>query len=333
MTSPDHNAAGSRRRPGTLTGAALGAVAAVSLIGIGIAIDEDRPQESTTVAQAVATATPQPTAVPPTPSPTATPLPTPEPLFDWEDLDYDDPDIVRAWQRVLVDNGFDVAADGVFGPQTEAATIDMQSQLGLPPTGELDAITFAASQAAISQPFVSEPAPSPSSTPTERPTVTPPPTATPRPTPVPASISISCPPDDAGSWDWYEASFNIAAGPQSVPFSELTISYGDGRSFSASSWEDARQNLAWHRYQSPGTYTVEVRLTYPGTMEVLSRCTWEWSLDSSCNPNYNPCVPNASDVDCAGGSGNGPAYVQGPVRVIGVDVYGLDRDNDGWGCD
>jgi hypothetical protein len=53
-----------------------------------------------------------------------------------------------------------------------------------------------------------------------------------------------------------------------------------------------------------------------------------------CHPNYGyACVPIASDVDCAGGSGNGPAYVQGPVKVIGDDVYGLDRDGDGWGCE
>jgi hypothetical protein len=44
-------------------------------------------------------------------------------------------------------------------------------------------------------------------------------------------------------------------------------------------------------------------------------------------------VPIASDVDCAGGSGNGPAYVQGPVRVVGRDIYGLDADGDGIGCD
>ena len=53
----------------------------------------------------------------------------------------------------------------------------------------------------------------------------------------------------------------------------------------------------------------------------------------SCDPNYTgACVPIASDVDCAGGGGNGPAYVQGPVRVVGTDVYGLDRDGDGIGC-
>lgn len=54
---------------------------------------------------------------------------------------------------------------------------------------------------------------------------------------------------------------------------------------------------------------------------------------SRCDPNYSGCVPIASDVDCAGGSGNGPAYVQGPVRVIGVDIYDLDRDGDGIACD
>jgi len=53
-----------------------------------------------------------------------------------------------------------------------------------------------------------------------------------------------------------------------------------------------------------------------------------------CDPNYSgACVPIASDVDCAGGSGNGPAYVQGPVQVIGTDIYGLDRDGDGIGCE
>jgi hypothetical protein len=55
---------------------------------------------------------------------------------------------------------------------------------------------------------------------------------------------------------------------------------------------------------------------------------------AKCDPNYSgACVPIASDVDCAGGSGNGPAYVRGPVQVVGTDVYGLDSDNDGIGCE
>jgi hypothetical protein len=56
---------------------------------------------------------------------------------------------------------------------------------------------------------------------------------------------------------------------------------------------------------------------------------------SQCDPNYSgACVPIASDVDCAGGSGNGPAYVRGPVNVVGEDIYGLDgKDGDGVGCE
>ena len=53
-----------------------------------------------------------------------------------------------------------------------------------------------------------------------------------------------------------------------------------------------------------------------------------------CDSNYSgACVPIASDVDCAGGSGNGPAYVSGPVYIVGSDIYDLDRDGDGVGCD
>lgn len=55
---------------------------------------------------------------------------------------------------------------------------------------------------------------------------------------------------------------------------------------------------------------------------------------SSCDPNYSgACVPVASDVDCASGSGNGPAYVSGPVTVVGHDIYDLDRDGNGVGCE
>ena len=53
-----------------------------------------------------------------------------------------------------------------------------------------------------------------------------------------------------------------------------------------------------------------------------------------CDPNYGgACVPIASDVDCASGRGNGPAYLSEPATVIGNDIYDLDRDNDGVGCE
>jgi hypothetical protein len=53
----------------------------------------------------------------------------------------------------------------------------------------------------------------------------------------------------------------------------------------------------------------------------------------NCDSNYSGCLdPNASDYDCAGGSGDGPRYT-GEVRVYGDDHFDLDRDGDGIACD
>jgi beta-lactamase superfamily II metal-dependent hydrolase len=56
---------------------------------------------------------------------------------------------------------------------------------------------------------------------------------------------------------------------------------------------------------------------------------------SNCEPCYpDGCIPiGAADYDCGGGSGNGPNYIQGPVRVVRhPDPHGLDANGDGWGC-
>jgi hypothetical protein len=55
---------------------------------------------------------------------------------------------------------------------------------------------------------------------------------------------------------------------------------------------------------------------------------------ANCHPSYTgACLdPNASDYDCAGGSGDGPKYT-GTVTVVGPDVFGLDGDSDGIGCE
>jgi PASTA domain len=55
----------------------------------------------------------------------------------------------------------------------------------------------------------------------------------------------------------------------------------------------------------------------------------------NCHSSYQgECLKvGVGDYDCAGGSGNGPNYVQGTVRVVGPDEFDLDRDGDGWGCE
>lgn len=57
--------------------------------------------------------------------------------------------------------------------------------------------------------------------------------------------------------------------------------------------------------------------------------------NANCHPSYpTVCLKiNAGDYDCAGGSGNGPNYVRGPIKVLPPDPFGLDRDGDGIGCE
>ncbi len=58
------------------------------------------------------------------------------------------------------------------------------------------------------------------------------------------------------------------------------------------------------------------------------------TLSTGCEPGYSACLnPLVSDYDCAGGTGDGPAYIAGPIGVSGFDPFGLDYDNDGVGCE
>jgi hypothetical protein len=76
----------------------------------------------------------------------------------------------------------------------------------------------------------------------------------------------------------------------------------------------------WCGGKAPGT-PMAGRVSGPGS---ASKC--DSSYEGAC------LDPNASDYDCAGGSGNGPKYT-GPVRVVGPDHYGLDADGDGYACE
>jgi len=95
------------------------------------------------------------------------------------------------------------------------------------------------------------------------------------------------------------------------------------------------RNSARHRQSFASAAPSSTSSAKPNASVPQSKDSTSQGKDSAqqCDPNYSPCVPIASDVDCAGGRGNGPAYVKGPVRVIGRDIYGLDRDHDGIGCE
>jgi hypothetical protein len=88
-----------------------------------------------------------------------------------------------------------------------------------------------------------------------------------------------------------------------------------------------------------GLLFAPVASASPSDVSILpSASPYQWPLSqqqgSECDPNYEgACVPVDSDVDCASGSGNGPSYVDGPVTVVGNDIYDLDRDGNGTGCE
>jgi hypothetical protein len=51
----------------------------------------------------------------------------------------------------------------------------------------------------------------------------------------------------------------------------------------------------------------------------------EEASEGNCSPNYLPCVPIVDDLTCG--------QLKFAVRVIGSDVYQLDRNSDGVGCE
>jgi hypothetical protein len=57
--------------------------------------------------------------------------------------------------------------------------------------------------------------------------------------------------------------------------------------------------------------------------------------ERNCDSSYpDVCLdPAVEDYDCAGGTGNGPEYVEGPIRVLPPDPFDLDREGDGRGCE
>ena len=83
---------------------------------------------------------------------------------------------------------------------------------------------------------------------------------------------------------------------------------------------------------APTTSTTAPPTTAPPTTAPPPPTT---TPERDCDPSYpDVCLdPDAADYDCAGGSGNGPEYVDGPVRVRPPDPFDLDREGDGWGCE
>lgn len=86
----------------------------------------------------------------------------------------------------------------------------------------------------------------------------------------------------------------------------------------------------------PTTARPTTTTTAPPPPPVVTTAPPAVRSSGGCHSSYTgTCIPaDVSDADCAGGSGNGPYYVtEKNIGVVGPDVFDLDRDGDGVGCE
>jgi len=179
---------------------------------------------------------------------------------------------------------------------------------------------------------------------TNRVTTSPVPAATPKPSPAsPAAPKATAPKATAKtSADIPTTTSKVVVEFRTIPFKKKTVtddSLAKGKKEVRTTGVDGTLRLTYRVSFVSGVQTAKTLIKQevakqPRTQVTAVGTKVEKPAESSgCDPNYTGCVPIASDVDCSGGSGNGPEYVDGPVEVIGTDIYRLDANHDGIGCE
>jgi hypothetical protein len=80
-------------------------------------------------------------------------------------------------------------------------------------------------------------------------------------------------------------------------------------------------------FRKPLTWVVATAALALGGFVYISSIgeTDESPTSSSCDPNYQPCIPVSPDLSCSD--------IKVAVRVVGTDIHGFDRDGDLLGCE
>ena len=91
----------------------------------------------------------------------------------------------------------------------------------------------------------------------------------------------------------------------------------------ALTWKRLGASQAMHRIRGGLAIASAfgIAVGFAGTLALFG----EQVTGGDCDPNYVPCIPIADDHNCSD--------IKIAVRVIGEDVYGLDRDGNGVGCE
>jgi hypothetical protein len=119
---------------------------------------------------------------------------------------------------------------------------------------------------------------------------------------------------------------------ESIPFDTQTIddtSLNKGVTQVAQDGHDGVKTLTYTVTYTNGEETGRDLVSTDVTTQPISKIVHNGThvaQASNCNPNYSGCVPNVSyDLDCAD--------IRHTVLVTGTDVYRLDADHDGYGCE
>jgi hypothetical protein len=185
------------------------------------------------------------------------------------------------------------------------------------------------SVASVSSPAAAAPSARPSTTPSPRKSATPTPAPTPTPVVATQFADVSEPiPYASSSYDEptleLGAAVTVTAGVPGTLVKRWQITTTDGV-------ETGRALVSETVTSAPVDEVIAIGSLQPAPPPAPEPVA---DAGGGCDPNYaGGCVPIDSDVDCPGGSGNGPSYAPGPVQVIGSDIYDLDRDGDGLACD
>ena len=166
-------------------------------------------------------------------------------------------------------------------------------------------------------------------------------TPQPTPTPTPASAPTSAPTVRKVTRPTPVTTTKEVVEFRTIPFKKKTVtddSLAKGEKTIRATGVNGTRRLTYRVTAVNGVQTAKHLLSQevakqPRTQITVVGTKVDEPESSGCDPNYSGCVPIASDVDCSGGSGNGPEYVDGPVDVIGSDIYRLDADHDGVGCE
>ncbi|MDG4762788.1 G5 domain-containing protein [Solwaraspora sp. WMMD406] len=218
---------------------------------------------------------------------------------------------------------------GAFAPDPEPtpATLDAAGLSGRTGDGSISSQADGTTTPSASASATPSPTPSASAT-----------TAAPTPTPTSTTAPPSPAPPPSPAVRQPKVETKTVTETQQIPFQEKRVNDATlpkGTTKVKTNGVAGVKKLTYQVTYTNGVQTAKKLISEQVTKQPVTKVVLVGTkVAQQCHPSYTgACVPIASDVDCAGGSGNGPAYVQGPVRVIGQDVYDLDRDGDGVACE